>query len=220
MIGLIGEKCGMMRIFTPSGEGLPATIISVEPNRIVQIKEAAKDGYRAIQVTYGDKKAVRLASGLAGHYAKAKVATGKALCEFRLADVEGKDFKIGDALTVEIFKTGQIVDVQGVTKGKGFAGVTKRHHFKCGMASHGNSLSHRTPGSIGQRQTPGRVFKGKPMPGHLGNDCRTVQNQEVILVDTGRNLLAIKGAIPGCVGGQVIIKPAVKTKIKGGRHAN
>jgi len=214
MLGLVGQKCGMTRVFTPEGEAIATTVIKVESNRIVQIKDLAKDGYRAVQVTAGTKRASKVSKPLAGHYAKTNVAAGNGLWEFRLGGEEGKDLKVGDELNVSMFKVGQVVDVAGVTKGKGFAGVMKRHHFSGQNASHGNSLSHRAPGSIGQRQTPGRVFKGKKMAGHLGDVNRTVQNLDIIRVDEARNALLVRGAIPGASGGMVIIKP-VKERGKG-----
>lgn len=213
-IGLIGQKCGMTRIFTGEGESIPVTVIQVYPNRVVQIKDEAGDGYRAIQVTFGHKKTSKLSKALVGHYAKANVEAGKNLCEFRLDKEEGKDFKVGTEVKVDIFKVGDIVDVQGVTRGKGFAGVIKRYHFASQDATHGNSLSHRAPGSIGQRQTPGRVFKGKKMAGHLGDAKRTIKNLEVIRVDTERNLLLIKGGVPGAPSGELIVKPVRKTEGK------
>jgi large subunit ribosomal protein L3 len=209
-IGLIGKKCGMTRVFTASGEAVPVTVVSVEPNVVTQIKSAETDGYRALQVSTGTRRPSRVSKAKAGHYAKANVAPGRTLSEFRVGDDEAKDIQVGSELKVGIFKEGQLVDVTGITIGKGFAGTIKRHHFTMGDATHGNSLSHRAPGSIGQRQTPGRVFKGKRMAGHLGNVQRTVQSLEVVRVDAERNVLLIKGAVPGSRGGDVIVCPAVK----------
>lgn len=214
-IGLIGKKCGMTRIFSAQGETIPVTVIEALPNRIVQIKNKEKDCYCAIQVTTGAKKANKLNKASAGHFVKSNVAAGEGLWEFRIAENEGKDLVVGKELNVELFKSGQIVDVNGVSKGKGFAGVIKRHHFAGGHASHGNSLSHRAPGSIGQRQTPGRVFKGKKMAGHLGNVNRSVQNQEVVKIDKERNLIMVKGGVPGAPGGYIVITPAVKSRGEG-----
>ncbi|MBI3344874.1 MAG: 50S ribosomal protein L3 [Gammaproteobacteria bacterium] len=209
-IGLVGRKAGMTRVFTDEGVSIPVTVIEVEPNRISQVKTVDNDGYRAIQITLGTRRASRVTKPAAGHFAKAGVGAGRGLWEFRLADGEGDDFAVGAELKVDIFKPGQKVDVAGTTMGKGFAGTIKRHHFTMGDATHGNSLSHRAPGSIGQRQTPGRVFKGKKMAGHLGNKRRTVQSLEVVRVDAARNLLLIRGAVPGPEGGDVIVHPAIK----------
>lgn len=213
-IGLIGKKCGMTRIFSPDGKSTPVTVIEVLPNRIVQIKTDENDGYRAIQVTIGTKKSSKVNKALAGHFARANVGAGVGLWEWRLAKDEGSDFVVGKEFKADLFVVGQKVDACGVTKGKGFAGVIKRYHFAGGDASHGCSLAHRAPGSIGQRQTPGRVFKGKKMPGHLGNVKRTMQNQKVVKIDNERNLIMIKGGVPGAPGGYVLVKPAVKTKNK------
>ena len=212
MLGLVGQKCGMTRVFSPEGEAIAATVIKVEPNRIVQIKNLENDGYQAIQITVGTKRVSRVSKPAAGHYAKANVAAGRGLWEFRIEGEEGKDLKVGGELKVDMFKMGQVVDVVGTTKGKGFAGVMKRHHFSGQNASHGNSLSHRAPGSIGQRQTPGRVFKGKKMAGHLGDVMRTAQNLDIVRVDSERNLLLVQGAVPGASGSNVIIKPAIKAR--------
>jgi large subunit ribosomal protein L3 len=209
-IGLVGRKCGMTRVFTDAGETLPVTVIEVLPNRVTQVKTADKDGYRAVQVTFGSRKQSRLTKPVAGHYAKANVAPGKELYEFRLADGEGADFKAGVEIKADIFSAGQAVDVTGTTMGKGFAGVMKRHNFAGGYASHGASLSHRVPGSIGQRQTPGRVFLGKRMAGHMGVDRITTENLKVVEVDMERNLLFIRGAVPGTEGGNVLVRPSVK----------
>jgi len=209
-IGLVGRKCGMTRVFTDGGESVPVTVVEVLPNRVTQVREPGKDGYRAVQVTYGAKRPQLLSKAEAGHFAKANVAPGKALIEFRLADGESADLKAGSELKVDMFSEGQVVDVTGVTKGKGFAGTMKRHNFAGGMASHGNSVSHRAPGSIGQRQTPGRVFPGKRMSGHMGVVRRTTENLKVVGVDAARNLLLIRGAVPGSEGGQVVVRPSVK----------
>lgn len=214
-IGLVGKKCGMTRIFSVTGETIPVTVIEVLPNRITQIKTREIDGYCAIQVTTGTKKPAKINKALAGHFIKSNVAAGVGLWEFCLADNENKDLITGREFKADLFKTGQLVDVNGVTKGKGFAGVIKRHHFSMQPASHGNSLSHRAPGSIGQRQTPGRVFKGKKMAGHLGNANRSIQSQEVIKIDNERNLIMIKGGVPGAPGGYVVITPAVKVRGEG-----
>ena len=209
-IGLVGRKCGMTRIFTDAGESVPVTVVEVLPNRVTQVKALDKDGYRAVQVAFGRRRPQLLSKALAGHYAKAKVEPGRNLVEFRLAGEDGKDLKPGSELKAELFKEGEYVDVSGITIGKGFAGVMKRHNFAGGMASHGNSLSHRVPGSIGQRQTPGRVFPGKRMSGHMGVIRRTTENLKVVGVDTGRNLLLIRGAVPGSEGGDVIVRSAHK----------
>lgn len=209
-IGLIGRKAGMTRIFTEAGESIPVTVIEVEPNRVTQIKGQDTDGYRAYQVTTGSRRASRVTKAAAGHFARAGTEAGRGLWEFRLADGEGNDIEVGNQLGVDVFEAGQKVDVAGTTIGKGFAGVVKRYHFAMQDATHGNSLSHRAPGSIGQCQTPGRVFKGKRMAGHMGNVRRTQQNLEIIRVDTERNLLLVKGSLPGSRGGDVIVTPAVK----------
>ena len=211
-IGLIGKKVGMSRVFNADGAAVPVTVLEVDPNRITQVKNEANDGYRAVQVTLGTRRLSRVTKPMAGHFAKAGVAAGRGLWEFRLEDGEGESLQAGGEIKVDIFSAGQKVDVQGTTIGKGFAGVIKRHHFRGGRASHGNSLSHRAPGSIGQRQTPGRVFPGKKMAGHLGNTTRTQMGLEVVRVDAERNLLLIKGAVPGPKGADVVIRPAVKSK--------
>lgn len=212
-LSLVGKKCGMTRIFSDDGKSIPVTVVSVSPNRIVQIKTKDRDGYNAIQVTVGAKSAAKLNKPLIGHYAKAKVGVGEGLWEIGPIEKLDSSLELGSELTIEYLKVGQLVDIAGITKGKGFAGVIKRHHFSGGAASHGCSLSHRVPGSIGQRQTPGRVFKGKKMAGHLGNVRRSIQNQEIIKIDNERGLVMIKGGIPGAPGGYVVLKPAVK---KGG----
>lgn len=211
-IGVIGRKCGMTRVFTDDGASIPVTVIEVEPNRISQLKSADTDGYGAVQVTVGTRRATRVTQPLAGHFKKSGVGAGRKLHEFRLADGDGVDLAVGGEIKADIFSPGQKVDVSGITIGKGFAGVVKRHHFRMQDATHGNSLSHRAPGSIGQNQSPGRVFKGKRMAGHLGNARRTAQNLEVVRVDAERNLLLIKGAVPGAAGGDVVVRPAVKAK--------
>lgn len=209
-VGLIGRKCGMTRLFLETGESVPVTVVAVSPNRIVQVKSQGSDGYQALQVTAGEAKANRLTKALSGHYAKAKVEPGKVLKEFR---IDGDhEYKVGDELTVELFAAGQKVDVAGTTKGKGFQGGIKRHNFTMQDATHGNSVSHRAIGSTGQNQTPGRVFKGKKMPGQMGNKNRTAPMLEIVKVDTERHLLLIKGAVPGFTGGQVIVTPAAKAK--------
>ncbi|MDA8420323.1 MAG: 50S ribosomal protein L3 [Pseudomonadota bacterium] len=211
-IGVIGRKVGMSRVYSADGTAVPVTVFEVDPNRVTQVKTADTDGYRAVQVTVGERRPVRVTKPAAGHFAKANVAAGRGLWEFRLEDGEGVELKPGSEIKVDMFNPGQKVDVQGTSIGKGFAGVIKRHHFGGGRASHGNSLSHRAPGSIGQRQTPGRVFPGKRMAGHLGNVTRTQQNLEVVQVDSGRNLLLVKGAVPGPKGADVVIRPAVKAQ--------
>lgn len=211
-IGLVGKKCGMTRIYTEEGAAIPVTVIEVQPNRVTQIKTAENDGYFAIQVTSGKgKKRTYLTKAEAGHFAKANVEPGNVLREFFIEDPKAMEgINVGSELKVDRFVVGQYVDVTGVSKGKGFAGVIKRHHFSSQDASHGNSLSHRAPGSIGQRQSPGKVFKGKRMAGHLGNVVRTTLSQQVIRVDAERNLILIKGAVPGSANAYVIIRPAVK----------
>ncbi len=216
-IGLVGRKCGMTRVFTDAGETLPVTVIEVLPNRVTQVKNADTDGYRAVQVTFGKRKQSRLSKPVAGHYAKASVEPGLDLVEFRLADGEGADYKAGSEIKADLFSAGQIVDVTGTTKGKGFAGTMKRHNFAGGYKSHGNSVSHRAPGSIGQRQTPGRVFLGKRMSGHMGVDNITTENLRVVEVDLERNLLLIRGAVPGSEGGNVFVRPSVRAARKAKR---
>ncbi|MGE3319552.1 MAG: 50S ribosomal protein L3 [Candidatus Berkiella sp.] len=212
-LGLVGRKVGMTRVFTETGDSIPVTVVEVLPNRITQLKTEENEGFRAVQVTTGTRKAQRVNKPEAGHFAKAGVEAGRGLWEFPLSVEEGKDFKVGQDLTVEMFQQGQRVDVIGTTKGKGFAGTVKRHHFRTQDATHGNSRSHRVPGSIGQNQTPGRVFKGKKMCGHMGDVRRTAQYLEVVRVDAERHLLLIRGAIPGSPGGDVIVKPTVKIQI-------
>lgn len=215
-LGVIGRKCGMTRVFTDEGVSIPVTVIEVDPNRISQVKTLDNDGYRALQITLGTRRASRVTKAAAGHFAKAGVAAGRGLWEFRLEEGEGEGLAAGGEIKVDLFKAGQMVDVAGTSIGKGFAGTIKRHHFTMGDATHGNSLSHRAPGSIGQRQTPGRVFKGKKMAGHLGNKRRTVQNLEIVRVDAERNLLLIRGAVPGSAGGDVIVRPAPKMRNRQG----
>lgn len=209
-LGLIGRKAGMTRVFTEDGVSVPVTVIEVEPNRVTCVKTIDTDGYAAIQVTTGAKKANRLSKPEAGHFAKAGVEAGAGLWEFRAKGDE--EINVGDSLTVERFEAGQKVDVTGQSKGKGFQGGVKRHNFRTQDMTHGNSLSHRAPGSIGQCQTPGRVFKGKRMAGHMGAERSTVQSLEVVRVDAERNLILVKGAVPGAPGGDVIVKPAVKAR--------
>jgi large subunit ribosomal protein L3 len=205
----------MTRVFTDDGASVPVTVIQVEPNRVTQVRTAETDGYSAVQVTVGDKKASRLNKPMAGHYAKAGVEAGRGLWEFRLDDHGGDVPEVGAHIDAGIFEAGQKVDVRGISKGKGFQGGVKRHNFRTQDATHGNSLSHRAPGSIGQCQTPGRVFKGKKMAGHMGAARVTNQNIEVVRVDTDRNILLVKGAVPGARGGDLVITPAVKLKNKG-----
>lgn len=211
-IGVVGRKVGMTRVFTDEGTSLPVTVIEVEPNRVTQLKTLETDGYRAVQVTTGARRANRVTKPMAGHYAKAGVEAGRGLWEFRLNDGEGDELATGGEIKVDIFEQGQKVDVQGTSIGKGYAGVIKRYNFRTQDATHGNSLSHRAPGSIGQNQTPGRVFPGKKMAGHMGDKKRTAVNLEVVRVDAERNLILVKGAVPGAKGGSVIVRPAVKTK--------
>ncbi|RUR13441.1 50S ribosomal protein L3 [Legionella sp. km772] len=214
MIGLLGRKVGMTRIFTPEGISIPVSVVEVQPNRISQIKTLENDGYSAVQLTAGTKKANNVVKPQAGHFAKAEIEAGDMQVEFRIDNED--EFKLGQVVSIsEIFSAGQHVDVSGTTKGKGFAGTVKRHNFRTQDASHGNSRSHRVPGSIGQNQTPGRVFKGKKMAGHLGNVRCTVQTLELVRVDAERNLLLIKGAIPGAPGARLEIKHAVKKQARG-----
>ena len=214
-IGLIGRKRDMTRVFTEDGNSVPVTVVEVSPNRVTQVKTADNDGYRSVQVTLGTKRANLVNKPASGHYAKASVEAGEGLWELRLAEGAGEDLEPGSELKVEMFEAGEMVDVTGTSKGKGFAGTVKRHNFRMQDATHGNSLAHRAPGSIGQCQTPGRVFKGKKMAGHMGDERVTTQNLEVVSVDAERNLLLIKGAVPGHRGGKVIVRPAVKGANKG-----
>ncbi len=211
-MGLVGRKCGMTRVFTDEGESVPVTVIEAQPNRVTQLKTVDNDGYRALQVTSGQRKASRVSKPEAGHFRAANVEAGDLMTEFRLADGEGEDLAPGAEIRVDLFEAGQKVDVIGTSIGKGFAGTVKRHNFRTQDATHGNSLAHRAPGSIGQNQTPGRVFKGKKMSGHMGNVRRTAQNLEVVRVDAERNVLLIKGSVPGSKGGRVIVRPAVKAR--------
>lgn len=211
-IGIVGRKAGMTRVFTDEGASLPVTVIEVEPNRITQLKSVEIDGYRAVQITTGTRKASRVTKPMAGHFAKAGVEAGRGLWEFRLDDGEGEELAAGNEIKVDMFEAGQKIDVCGTSIGKGFAGGIKRHNFSMQDATHGNSLSHRAPGSIGQNQTPGRVFKGKKMAGHMGNVKTTTQNLVVVRVDAERNLLLVKGAVPGTKGGNVIVVPAIKAR--------
>jgi large subunit ribosomal protein L3 len=202
----------MTRIFTEDGQALPVTVIEVEPNRITQLKTLESDGYRAVQVTVGSRRSSRVNKSAAGHFAKAGVEAGRSVWEFRLADGEGEDLAAGGEITASVFEDGQVVDATGTSKGKGFQGGVKRWNFAMQDATHGNSLSHRAPGSIGQCQTPGRVWKGKKMAGHMGSEQQTTQSLEVVRVDVENNLLLVKGAVPGAPGSDVIVKPAVKAK--------
>ena len=209
-LGLVGRKVGMTRIFTDDGNTLPVTVLDVSDNRITQIKTAEKDGYAAVQVAFGKRRASRVKKPLAGHLAKAAVEAGRLLKEFRAEAKDLANLKVGGKIGVDLFKVGQKVDVQGVTIGKGFAGVIKRHHFSSNRATHGNSISHNKPGSTGQNQSPGRVFPGKRMAGHLGDVTRTVPNLVVVRVDTERQLLLVRGSVPGSKGRDVVVRPAAK----------
>src|SRR4030088_3007455 len=217
-IGLVGRKCGMTRVFTDAGVTVPVTVVEALPNRISQVKSDKTDGYRAVQITLGRRRPSRVTKALAGHFAKANVAAGDISQEFRLSKGEGDALAAGGELKVDMFTVGQVVAVTGTTVGKGFAGTMKRHNFAGGMKTHGNSLSHRAPGSIGQRQTPGRVFKGKRMSGHMGVKNRTIDNLKIVEVDVNRNLLLISGAIPGSEGGRVIVRPSLKAAGQGRRR--
>lgn len=209
-LGLVGRKVGMTRIFTEDGESIPVTVLEIAGNRVTQVKTEETDGYNAIQVAFGSKKPSRVSKPLSGHYAKAGVEAGEMLKEFHIDADKLADLKVGTTLSVEMFTVGQKVDVTGITIGKGFAGAIKRHHFSSNRASHGNSVTTRAPGSIGNRQDPGRVFPGKRMAGHLGDVQRTTQNLVVARVDVERQLLLVRGAVPGAKGGKVIVRPAVK----------
>jgi large subunit ribosomal protein L3 len=211
-IGLVGRKSGMTRVFTEEGTSVPVTVVEVQPNRVTQVKTPDVDGYSAIQVTTGSRRASRVSKGMAGHFAKASCEAGSGLWEFRTTNTA--EIEMGSEIKVDQFEVGQMVDVTGISKGKGFQGAVKRHNFQMQDATHGNSLSHRAPGSIGQCQTPGRVWKGKKMAGQMGNVRHTTQSLEVVRVDTENNLLLIKGALPGATGSDVIVRPAVKTKNK------
>ena len=209
-LGIVGRKAGMSRMFTEDGKSIPVTLIEATPNRITQVKTVETDGYSALQVTAGVKRASLLSKPAAGHLAKAKVEAGRGLWELRVEADQIGGYEVGGEIKADIFSEGQIVDVQGVTKGKGFQGTIKRWNFTMGDASHGNSLSHRAPGSIGQRQTPGRVFPGKKMAGHMGHVTQTTQNLQVVKVDAERGLIAVRGAVPGAPGGDVIVRPTSK----------
>ena len=211
-LGLVGRKVGMTRIFTEDGTSIPVTVLEVANNRVTQIKTEATDGYSAVQVAYGRRRASRVTKAAAGHFAKAGVDAGSVLKEFPLTAEQAAGLQVGGTVAIETFQVGQLVDVTGTSHGKGFAGVIKRHNFASNRATHGNSRSHNTPGSIGQAQDPGRIFPGKRMAGHLGAERCTVQNLEIVRVDAARQLLLIKGAVPGAKGGNVLIRPAVKAK--------
>ena len=206
-LGVVGKKVGMTRIFTDDGVSVPVTVLHVDSNSVTQLKEQEKDGYRAVQIAYGSRKPSRVNKSLTGHYAKASVASGEGMCEFRLDESEGEGLELGAELKVDQFEEGQKVQVTGISKGKGFAGTIKRHNFRGQDNSHGNSISHRVPGSTGQCQTPGRVFKGKKMCGHMGSEQVSTKNLTVVKVDTDRDLIIIKGAVPGSKGGRVIVRP-------------
>ena len=215
-LGLLGRKVGMTRIFTDDGASIPVTVLDVSGNRVTQLTTPEVDGYAAVQVTYGTRRASRVVKPQAGHLAKAGVEAGSFTKEFRLSAEALAELSAGSSITVEMFQVGQKVDVQGVTIGKGYAGTIKRHHFKSGRATHGNSLSHNVPGSIGMAQDPGRVFPGKRMTGHLGDVNRTVQNLEIARVDLERGLLLVKGAVPGSKNGEIIVRSAVKVNLAKG----
>jgi large subunit ribosomal protein L3 len=209
-LGLVGRKIGMTRVFTEDGSSLPVTVLEVSNNRVTQVKSVDTDGYAAVQLAHGSRRPGRVSKAAAGHYAKAGVEAGSALKEFTVSPEQLAGLQAGSTVSVEIFQVGQLVDVTGTTKGKGYAGTIKRHHFKSGRASHGNSKSHNVPGSIGMAQDPGRVFPGKRMTGHLGDVQRTVQNLQVVRVDVARQLLLVKGAVPGCTNSSIVVRPAVK----------
>ena len=211
-LGLVGRKVGMTRIFTDDGDSIPVTVVEVGDNRVTQIKTDETDGYTAVQVPFGSRRASRVTKPLAGHLAKAGVEAGEVIKEFRIDAAKAAELQAGSSLSVDLFQVGQKIDVQGVSIGKGYAGTIKRYHFASGRATHGNSRSHNVPGSIGMAQDPGRVFPGKRMTGHLGDVTRTVQNLEIAKIDAERKLLLVKGAIPGSKGGKVIVTPAVKAK--------
>ncbi|MDA0821912.1 MAG: 50S ribosomal protein L3 [Proteobacteria bacterium] len=213
-LGLIGQKRGMTRLFTEAGDSVPVTVVEVLPNRVTRVKTEITDGYNAVQITTGTKHRNRISKSAAGEFAKNNMEAGRGLWEFRLGNNDVPEFTVGSELKADLFEAGQAIDVTGTTIGKGYAGVIKRHNFSMGDATHGNSLSHRVSGSIGQCQTPGRVFKGKKMAGHMGNVQRTVQGLEVVKVDLDRNLLLIRGAVPGAKGGDVLIKPSIKASGK------
>lgn len=209
-IGIIGRKCGMTRVFTEEGNSVPVTVIDASPNRVTQVKTIENDGYSALQITFGSRRSSLVNKPESGHFAKSETEAGEGVCELRLETEEGSGLTTGAVLGVDQFSPGQKVDVTGISKGKGFAGTVKRHNFRTQDATHGNSVSHRAPGSIGQCQTPGRVFPGKKMSGHMGVEQVTTQNLEIVRVDIERNLLMIKGAVPGAPGGQVTVRPSVK----------
>ena len=211
-LGLVGRKVGMTRVFTADGDAVPVTVLDVADNRVTQIKKPETDGYSAVQVAYGKRRASRVNKPMAGHFAKAGVQGGSLLREFRVAEGELANLQVGGTIGVDIFQVGQMVDVAGTTKGRGFAGVIRRHHFSSNRASHGNSISHNRPGSTGQNQDPSRVFPGKRMPGHLGDVNRTTQNLEIVRVDAERQLLLVRGGIPGANGGHIVILPATKAR--------
>ncbi|MEM7054809.1 MAG: 50S ribosomal protein L3 [Pseudomonadota bacterium] len=211
-IGIVGRKRGMTRVFIEDGTSIPVTVVEVDPNRVTQVRDQARDGYSAIQVTTGSRRSSLVSQPSAGHFRAAGVEAGVGLWEFRIEQADGEVPEVGSEITVERFENGQKVDVTGTSKGKGFAGVVKRHNFRMQDATHGNSLSHRAPGSIGQCQTPGRVFKGKKMAGQMGSERVTTQNLEVVRVDVERNLLLIRGAVPGAPGGHVLVRPSVKRR--------
>jgi large subunit ribosomal protein L3 len=215
-IGLVGRKSGMTRVFTEAGLSVPVTVVEVSPNRVTQVKTLETDGYSAVQVTTGERKASRVSKSLAGHFAKAGTEAGTGLWEFRAEVAELAEIAAGAELTVERFAPGQMVDVTGTSKGKGFQGTIKRHNFHMQDATHGNSRSHRVPGSIGQCQTPGRVWKGKKMAGHMGDARVTTQSLEIVQVDVANNLLLVKGALPGATGSNVIVRPSVKHPVSKG----
>ncbi|MGH8161374.1 MAG: 50S ribosomal protein L3 [Gammaproteobacteria bacterium] len=212
-LGVIGRKCGMTRVFTDDGAAVPVTVIEVLPNRVAQLRTEERDGYRAVQLTTGTRRPNRVTKPVAGHLGKAGAGAGRLIREFRLGTEEGAELEAGKEITAAIFEAGQMVDVTGRSRGMGYAGVIKRHNFRMQDATHGNSRSHRAPGSIGQNQTPGRVFKGKRMAGHMGDVRRTTQNLEVVRVDVERNLLLVKGSVPGARGGDLIVRPAVKARV-------
>jgi large subunit ribosomal protein L3 len=215
-LGLLGRKVGMMRIFTDDGDSIPVTVLDVSDNRVTQIKTPETDGYTAVQVTFGKRRASRVTKAAAGHLAKAGAEAGTVLKEFRVDAAKAAEFKPGDTVAVSLFEVGQKVDIQGVSIGKGYAGTIKRHNFRSGRQTHGNSRSHNVPGSIGMAQDPGRVFPGKRMTGHMGDVTRTVQNLEIARVDAERQLILVKGAVPGARNGQVVVSPAIKAKAKKG----
>ena len=217
-LGLIGRKVGMMRIFTDEGDSIPVTVVDVSDNRVTQVKTTETDGYTAVQVAFGKRRPSRVNKAAAGHFAKAGVEAGTVLREFTVDESKAAEVKAGDVLPATMFEAGQKIDVQGVSIGKGYAGTIKRHNFASGRATHGNSLSHNVPGSIGMNQDPGRVFPGKKMTGHMGDDTVTVQNLEIARIDADRKLLLVKGAVPGAKGGKVFVTPAVKTRaVKGAK---